>query len=102
MSAIYKNGKEVTVIPEVDIVADNVHDFKAEIFGLLNENINHLIVDMKNVGVVDSSGIGIFIYAQNNLRQTNGKLHVINVSPYILKMFKTMRLDNHFEIEGKK
>lgn len=89
------------VIPAVDIVAGNTLKFKEEMNKLLNEDITHITVDLDNVELVDSSGISVFITMQNSLNKVNGKLKTINLSTDILKMFKIMRLDKHFEVSGK-
>jgi anti-sigma B factor antagonist len=101
MSKVNKEGNKATVIPEADIVAGEVQNFRTELVGLINENITHITVDLDNVEMIDSSGIGVFISTQNSLKKASGALKVANVSQDILKMFKIMRLDKHFEVLGK-
>jgi anti-sigma B factor antagonist len=101
MSQIVKSGESATVVPASDIVAGEVQSFRAELLGLINENVAQIVVDLGSVEMIDSSGIGVFISAQNSLRKIGGGLKVVNVSADILKMFKIMRLDKHFEVSGK-
>jgi anti-anti-sigma factor len=51
--------------------------------------------------VVDSSGIGLLIATHNSLKTKGGSLRVANASPDILNLFKAMRLDRHFTVEGR-
>lgn len=101
MSKIEKNGKEATVIPQADIVAAEVQNFRTELLNLVNNGTLQIAVDLERVEMIDSSGIGVFISAQNSLKKQNGSLKVVNVSADILKMFRIMRLDKHFEVTGK-
>ncbi|OGV55578.1 MAG: hypothetical protein A2017_14570 [Lentisphaerae bacterium GWF2_44_16] len=101
MSKIEKKGNEATVIPQADVVAAEVQNFRTELLNLVNNGIFQIKVDLEKVEMIDSSGIGVFISAQNSLKKQNGSLKVVNVSADILKMFRIMRLDKHFEVTGK-
>jgi len=86
-----------TLTPPGNIVSDKV--------AILSNNLaeamenHHLIeLDMKNVTVIDSSGIGALIAAQNKLHKRSGKLKIVNAAKDICTMFKIMRLDSYFEI----
>ena len=101
MSKVAKKDKAALITPEKDIVAGEVQNFRQELLALINEKFEKIEVDLDKVEMIDSSGIGVFISTQNSLKKINGSLKVINVSADILKMFKIMRLDKHFEVEGK-
>jgi len=101
MSEIKRDSDSATVIPAADIVAGEVQSFRSELLGLINEKVLKITVDLGAVEMIDSSGIGVFISAQNSLRKLGGSLKVVNISADILKMFKIMRLDKHFEVSGK-
>jgi anti-anti-sigma factor len=88
-----------TISPQKDIVASMVSDFKKELQQLItDEGVTDLEIDMTGVEMVDSVGLGAFIATHNSLSQKNGKLTVVNASSDIFSLFKTMRLDQHFEI----
>ena len=88
-----------TISPKKDIVASMVSDFKKELQQLItDEGVTDLEIDMTGVEMVDSVGLGAFIATHNSLSQKNGKLTVVNASSDIFSLFKTMRLDQHFEI----
>ena len=46
-------------------------------------------------------GIGLLIATHNSLKAKGGRLRVVNVSPEILNLFKAIRLDRHFAVEGR-
>lgn len=59
-----------------------------------------IVIDLSRIETLDSSGIGALISIQHSLEKCNASLKVIGVSGNILKMFKVMCLDKHFEISG--
>lgn len=48
----------------------------------------HLILDFKNVGFMDSSGIGLIMGRYRTLQSFKGTLEVRNVSPQTKKLFE--------------
>ena len=92
--------KVVTMSLEEDVVASSANDFKNQLKEVVQAEGAHieLNVDLANVGMIDSVGLGVFIAAQNTLHKGGGRLKVFNASQDIYKLFKVMRLDQHFEI----
>lgn len=92
-SAVYK--------PVGLIRAANDESLKDELLDLV-QSTNDVVVDLEDVTLIDSSGIGLLIATHNSLKEKGGSLKVINTPEKILTMFKIMRLDRHFSIEGLK
>lgn len=75
--------------------------------GEINELINNLIdkdkkkiiIDLEQVGWMNSSGLGILIGAITTLKNNGGKLIIVNVSDRIENLLKITKLINVFEIE---
>jgi anti-anti-sigma factor len=97
---IIRDGGAITVAPAVNIVASNVSEMRTTMKGLIAEGCSAIIMDLKGVGFVDSTGIGLLIAAHNSLSKSGGNLSVINASKDIFDLFKAMRLDRHFSITG--
>jgi len=88
------------ITPGKDIVASMVPEFKKELQDLVvKEGVTELEIDLTGVEMVDSVGLGAFIATHNTLSQKDGKLTVVKASSDIYSLFKTMRLDQHFEIQ---
>ena len=85
-------------LPGRDIVASMMEEFRAEILKYVEEGVRKLTVDINGVGVIDSVGLGVLIGAHNSLQKKDGIFDVINASEDIYKLFKVMRLDQHFEV----
>ena len=83
-----------------DVVAASVPELRSKMREVVAEGIRELVVDLANVQMVDSTGIGLLISAHNSLRKLGGKLAVIHASPDILELFQTMRMHKHFSVSG--
>ncbi len=83
-----------------NLVASIVPEVRQEIKRLINEGVTTLVVDVAQVGLVDSTGIGCLVAAHNSLIQIGGCLEVVNASSDVLELFTSMRLDRHFSIKG--
>ncbi len=75
--------------------------------GEINEQINNfidkgkinIIIDLKHVEWMNSSGLGILIGVITTLKNNSGKMVLTNVSERILNLLKITKLINVFEIE---
>ena len=92
--------ENVTLKPACDIVASMAKEFREELISKVTEGVQELVIDLEGVEMIDSVGLGLFIAAHNSLSRLGGKLIVCNVSDDICKLFKTMRLDQHFTVTG--
>ena len=97
MSEIVKDGDVVTIIPDGDIVSDKVQSLREDIDSVI-DSFGTVRVDLKSVGLLDSSGIGVLISTQNKLSKSSGELKIINTPDDIYKMFSIMRLNKHFDV----
>jgi anti-sigma B factor antagonist len=68
--------------------------------GIVEAGVRDLVVDLTDIHIVDSSGIGLLISAYNSLRKVGGKLAVIHASADVLELFQTMRMHQHFSVSG--
>ncbi|OQX62839.1 MAG: anti-anti-sigma factor [Desulfococcus sp. 4484_241] len=100
-SEITRRGNEIIVKPGRNIVASMADEFRAELHELVRENPGIITIDMDGVEMVDSVGIGVMIAVHNSLIKSEGALKVVNANKNLFNLFKTMRLDRHFTIEGK-
>ena len=98
MKVVERNG-ETRITFQQDLVAGMSTRFREKLADLINSGKTDLVIDFSLVELVDSSGIGVLISAQNTLAKHGKKLVLVNVSDKILHIMKIMRLDRHFKIE---
>ncbi len=60
--------------------------------------IKHLILDLKKVNFIDSSGLGVILGRFKRLSQQGGKLSAVNVSDQIRRIFELSGLLRIMEI----
>jgi anti-anti-sigma factor len=99
MSEIEKRDNETIVKPSGDIVASMVREFRKELLSLVQEGARELVIDMADVEMIDSLGIGLLIASHNSLTEVGGKLTVTNASNEVYSLLRTMRLDQHFDVK---
>ncbi|MEH0020989.1 MAG: STAS domain-containing protein [Desulfobacter sp.] len=100
MSEIVNDGDQTIIKPGIDVVASMAEAFKGELLSAINSSQGTVVIDLDQVEMVDSVGIGVIIAAHNTLNQAGRKLKVINVTKDIFGLFTTMRLNRRFTVEG--
>ena len=98
MIEISRDGDQTTVKPGEKIVASMAQELRKELLSLIKEGNTGLVVDMADVMMIDSIGVGILVATHNSLSENGGKLTVTNVSQDIYRLFKTMRLDQYLMV----
>ena len=73
--------------------------FSEELNTVLNREFEKLVIDLKNVSVMNSSGIGVLIKSRDELMKKGKKIKLIHLQPLMKDIFNRMRLDTLFEIE---
>lgn len=96
---IKQNGDKGYFNPKTDLVATTVDAMRDALKNLIRSGVLELEFDMKEVEIVDSSGIGLLVATYNSLIKVDGKLIIINISQNNLELFKALRLDKYFTIQ---
>ncbi len=88
--------KIVLVSGEVDLY--NVSDLKKALFSITDGKHMSVIVDLKNVNYMDSSGIGALVAGQKKMKAHNGRFALMNIHDDVLNILKLATLDKFFKI----
>ena len=88
-----------TLVIDGDIISANINALRMTIQEASRGEGTELVLNLVQVAMVDSSGIGLLIQARNSLANSGKKLRLIHVKDEITRMFRMMRLDHHFTIE---
>ncbi len=88
--------KVIEVTGEVDLY--NVSELKKALFSITDGSVKSVIVDMKNVNYMDSSGIGALVAGQKKMRAHNGSFALMNIAEDVLNILKLATLDKFFKI----
>ncbi len=101
MFDITKNDGLITINIKCDVAGDKNNELKEVVLSEIKDGKSYVKMDMKECSMIDSTGIGVLILTQNALKKTGKRLELINVSDDMMKMFRLMRLDQHFTISGR-
>lgn len=74
--------------------------FREKVESKLNqyEMVKHLILDLKKVNFIDSSGLGAILGRFKRLSQQGGRVSAVNVSPQVKRIFELSGLLKIMEI----
>jgi len=78
--------------------AHNSGDLKNEMLSLFEDGKNQLVIDLKEVRFIDSSGLGALVSGYKNASARNGNLKLCALQPQVKSMFELTRLHRVFEI----
>jgi len=80
------------------IKGGDVGRFRSEVHKALADQNIHLAANLKDVGFIDSSGVGTLITCHQDLKAAGGQLILLNLSDDIYDLFEMTSIDRLFEI----
>lgn len=91
---------------KIDIVSFSVNKINALITDEIRDGINKLfdnssskvIIDLKGVEYIDSSGFGCFLSVMKAARSNYGVIKFANPEPRVMELFETLHLHTIFQI----
>lgn len=92
------NDVIVLLIKEERLDAHNSGDLKHEMQRLFEEGNKRLVIDLKDVRFIDSSGLGALVSGFKNATTCQGDLRLSSLQPQVKSMFELTRLHRVFEI----
>ena len=81
---------------EIDLY--NAPEIKDIVNKLIEQKKYSVVINLKEVTYIDSSGIGALISSLSNLKKYQGGLKIINVFASVKKVFELTKLTSFFEI----
>lgn len=95
-----KNGITVyRVAGDIDI--NTSPEVKRSFDAAIKDKKEKIVVNLKDVGYVDSSGLATLVEILKNLRGYGGKIKLTNLSPKVMGLFEITKLNKLFDISGE-
>lgn len=91
-------GIAVLYIREDRLDANNSEELKAELRRFFEGGTKDLILDLKEVLFIDSSGLGVLVSGYKNASILHGSLKLSNLQSQVKSMFELTRLHRVFDI----
>ncbi len=88
----------VIVVREERIDAHNSDQLKAEMNRLFESGTKDLLVDLKEVRFIDSSGLGVLVSGFKNASTRQGSIKLCSLQNQVKSMFELTRLHRVFDI----
>lgn len=88
----------VIYVREERLDAHNSDALKSEMQRLFAEGHKNILVDLKDVRFIDSSGLGALVSGFKNAISHQGNLKLSTLQPQVKSMFELTRLHRVFEI----
>jgi anti-sigma B factor antagonist len=94
-----RNGGSVIVfVKEERLDAHNSADLKTEMNRLFEAGTVNLIIDLKEVRFIDSSGLGVLVSGFKNASTRHGSIKLSGLQTQVKSMFELTRLHRVFDI----
>lgn len=97
---VEQNGVSIYRV-EGDIDINTSPDLKKSFDKVTGEKRDKVVINLKGVGYVDSSGLATLVEILKNLRAYGGKLKLTNMSSKVLGLFEITKLDKLFDISAE-
>jgi anti-anti-sigma factor len=74
------------------------NQLRREVSDIVANEIDILLIDLKDVKFIDSSGLGALVSALQTVQNANGKLFICSVNDQVKMLFELTKLDRIFKI----
>lgn len=81
---------------EVDVYTSQ--QLKQEIVDAVDGGCINLLIDLEQVGFIDSSGLGVLVSGLRRVKERSGTLRLVCTKENILKIFRITGLDKVFPV----
>ena len=99
MKLTTKDDGHVTILT-VDgdlVIGESESLFKRTVIRLLEEGKVNLLVDLRRVNFLDSSGLGALVRAMTNAQKEGGQTKLLGAGSQVRKLLEMTKLDSVFE-----
>jgi len=91
-------GSVIVFVKEERLDAHNSGDLKIELNRLFEAGTVNLIIDLKEVCFIDSSGLGVLVSGFKNASTRQGSIKLSGLQTQVKSMFELTRLHRVFDI----
>ncbi len=86
----------LAVSGEIDIAT--APSLREKLHALLADDRRNLVVDLDDVGFLDSTALGVLVGVLKRARTEGGELRIVTTQPRVRKVFEITRLDSAFDL----
>ena len=86
----------LAVSGEIDIAT--APSLRERLHGLLADDQRQIVVDLDDVGFLDSTALGVLVGVLKRARSEDGEVRIVCTQPRVRKVFEITRLDSAFDL----
>ena len=94
----FKGNNVIVISPVGNIDSKSSEQFNATLPSLLKQKEQNIILNMKDVSFMDSSGLISVVGMLNLIHEAQKEIKISNPSPMVLKLLHLRRLEKTFDI----
>jgi anti-sigma B factor antagonist len=79
-------------------LGDSVDRLRADLYELIGNGDTRIVLDLSEVPMIDSSGIGLLVKSLTSAKQLGGSIRLLNPSKFIIQTLKMIGLLNMFDV----
>jgi anti-anti-sigma factor len=79
-------------------LGEPVDSFRSALEEAINNGDTNILINLAEVPLMDSSGIGVLVRSQTLVKQQGGSIKLVQPTPYTLKTLKMVGLLDLFEV----
>ncbi len=93
---------EVAVVEmQGELNIDSIEPFKNTISNIIATHKAGIVLDMSNVGFIDSAGLEQLLYIRDDCNDNNCQLRLAGLDETLMKILEVTRLENEFECHAE-
>ncbi|MEH2239326.1 STAS domain-containing protein [Nostoc sp.] len=73
------------------------NELRREVSNIVDNGADILLLDLKEVRFIDSSGLGALVSAMQIVRNANGKLFICSINDQVRMLFELTKMDRIFK-----
>ncbi len=93
------NDQVIMTRLEGDLDLNSVNEFKRLMDEAIGEHKTDVSIDCSLLRYIDSTGLGVLVSILKKVKEYDGKMRIVELQPYLFKIFDVTGLTNVFEIE---
>lgn len=96
-------NSDVKVVKPTGILdSTKTNQFRTEISDLVDAGAKIVLVDLKDVTFVDSSGLGALVIGLKTVRSAGGRFYICSINEQVRILFELTSMDQVFEVYDSK
>jgi anti-sigma B factor antagonist len=94
------NGVAVVTLDGRIVLGEETTALREKVKGLLGEGKKKVVLDLKNVTLIDSSGLGALVAAHSSAKSSGASLRLCNLGSRTNELLQMTRLVTVFEVSN--